>query len=485
VILSQSPTLADFGQDVWWVVLIKIVGAFVFGVVMTLFGVWLERRVIGWMQTRPGPNRVGPFGLLQTLADGIKMAFKEDLRPRGVDGFVYFIAPAISVVAALTALSVIPFGPMVSMFGERTPLQVTDVPVAVLVLLAVSALSVYGVVLGGWASGSPYPLLGGLRASAQLISYEVSLGLSVVAVFIMAGTASTSEIVAAQADDPRLAVFGVEVTIPGWYAVLLLPAFLVFLASAVAETNRAPFDLPEAESELVAGFMTEYTSLKFALFMLAEYVHMVVASAVVTTLFLGGWRAPWPITAFWGGANEGWWPLLWFLGKVLVLMFAFIWLRATLPRLRYDQLMRLGWKVLIPIGLAFIVALGGARIVGQTELTGTQLYYVIGGVALVAVLAVFLWPERRAAAEPDLSAQMARPPGSFPVPPMDLEVPPGPRAARAVAGKREAAGVAEADRAAQAAGAAETVATIEGEAGAGGPAPDSDDSVQEGGEPRG
>lgn len=437
--LTQAPTLADFGQDVWWIAAIKIVAAFAFGVVMTLLGVWFERRVVARMQTRPGPNRAGPFGLLQTLADGIKMAFKEDLSPRGADRFVYFIAPAISSVMALTALSVIPFGPMVSIFGQRTPLQVTDVPVAVLVLLAVSALSVYGVVLGGWASGSPYPLLGGIRASAQMISYEVSLGLSVVSVFVLAGTASTSEIVAAQADNPQFALGGVEITVPGWYAVLLLPAFGIFFISAVGETNRAPFDLPEAESELVAGFMTEYSSLKFALFMLAEYIHMVVASAVITTLFLGGWRAPWPVTAFWEGANAGWWPLLWFMGKVTLLLFVFVWLRGTLPRLRYDQFMRLGWKLLIPLALAWIVALGGILVLQRSDLTTTQRFTIVGAVALVALAALAFWPASRRRSEPGVAEQVAsRPEGSFPVPPLDLEVPPSPRAAREVAGKREA-----------------------------------------------
>jgi NADH-quinone oxidoreductase subunit H len=439
VILTQGPTLADFGQDVWWIVIIKILVAFVFGVAMTLLGVWFERRVVARMQTRPGPNRAGPFGLLQTLADGIKMAFKEDIRPRGADPVVYFIAPMISAVAALTALSVIPFGPVVSIFGQRTPLQVTDVPVAVLVLLGVSAVSVYGVVLGGWASGSPYPLLGGMRASAQLISYEVALGLSVVAVFVLAGTASTSEIVAAQAENPQLTLFGATLTIPGWYAVVLLPAFAVFFVSAVGETNRAPFDLPEAETELVGGFMTEYSSLKFALFMLAEYIHMVVASAVMTTLFLGGWRAPWPVTALWAGANDGWWPLLWFMGKVVLFMFVFVWLRGTLPRLRYDQFMALGWKVLIPLALVFIVAVGGVRIMQQTDLTATQRVYVVGGIGVAVLLAVAFWPARRRRARPSLIEQVAsRPEGSFPLPPLDLEVPPSPRAVREVAGKREA-----------------------------------------------
>lgn len=437
--LSQAPTLADFGQDVWWIVVIKIVGAFVFGVLATLLGVWFERRVVARMQTRPGPNRTGPFGLLQTLADGIKMAFKEDIRPRGADRLVFFIAPAISAVCALTALAVIPFGPIVSIFGQRTPLQVTDVPVAVLVLLAVSALSVYGVVLGGWASGSPYPLLGGMRAAAQMISYEVALGLAVVSVFILAGTASTSEIVAAQADNPQLALGGVTVTVPGWYALLLLPSFVIFFVSGVGETNRAPFDLPEAESELVAGFMTEYSSLKFALFMLSEYIHMVVASAVMVTLFFGGWHAPWPLTAFWESANQGWWPLLWFLVKVVLAVFVFVWLRGTLPRLRYDQFMKLGWKVLIPLALAWIVLLGAARIWQQAELTTSERVYIGVGVLVLVLLAVAFWPGRRRPSTPGLEEQIAsRPEGSFPVPPLDLEVPPSPRAVRELAGKREA-----------------------------------------------
>ena len=441
MILTQTPTLADFGQDVWWIVLIKILGAFVFGLLMTLLGVWFERRVVGFMQSRPGPNQAGPFGLLQTLADGLKMAFKEDIIPRGANRFVFLIAPAISVVCALTALAVIPFGPMVSMFGHQTPLQVTDVPVAVLVLLAVSAISVYGVVLGGWGSGSPYPLLGGLRASAQLISYEVALGLSFVTVFILAGTMSTSEIVAAQANNPELTVGGLSVTVPGWYVLLLLPTFVMFFISVVGETNRAPFDLPEAESELVAGFMTEYSTLRFGLFMLSEYVHMVVASSVVTTLFLGGWRAPWPITAFWEGANSGWWPLLWFMGKVVTLLFVFVWLRGTLPRMRYDHFMKLGWKVLIPLGLAWVVLLGGVRVAQVADISTGQRVALGVGLAVLVVLAVLFWPQRRPQPRPSVAEQVAaRPPGSFPVPPLDLQVPPSPRARQAVAGKRAASG---------------------------------------------
>ncbi|WP_446217902.1 NADH-quinone oxidoreductase subunit NuoH [Micromonospora sp. IBHARD004] len=437
---AQDPTLADFGKDPWWLVLGKIVFAFVFALLATLLGVWFERRVVGYMQVRPGPNQVGPFGLLQTLADGLKMAFKEDILPRTADKVVFFFAPTISVICAVTALSVVPFGPMVSIFGHHTPLQVTDVSVAVLVILACSSMGIYGIVLGGWASGSTYPLLGGLRSSAQMISYEVAMGLSIVAVFMTAGTMSTSGIVAAQAHGTRLSLGGWEVAAPGWYAILLLPSFIIFFIATVGETNRAPFDLPEAESELVAGFMTEYSSLKFALFMLSEYVAMVTMSAVTTTLFLGGWRAPAPITTFWAGANSGWWPMLWFFGKVLILVFVFVWLRGTLPRLRYDQFMRFGWKVLLPINLVWILVLSGLRSIEDWQARDRLLATAIG--AGVLLLATLLWPSRKREPKPTLQEQVnSRPHGSFPLPPMDLQVPPSPRTKRVVA-EREPANVA-------------------------------------------
>ncbi|GAB3965022.1 NADH-quinone oxidoreductase subunit NuoH [Plantactinospora veratri] len=441
VYLAQDPTLQDFGKDTWWLVLIKIVAAFVFAVLATLLGVWFERRVVARMAQRPGLNQIGPFGLLQTLADGLKMAFKEDILPRAADKVVYFFAPTISVICAVTALSVVPFGPMVSIFGERTPLQVTDVSVAVLVLLACSSMGVYGIVLGGWASGSTYPLLGGLRSTAQMISYEVAMGLSIVAVFMTAGTMSTSGIVSAQADGTRLNLFGVvDLPAPGWYAILLLPSFIIFFISTVGETNRAPFDLPEAESELVAGYMTEYSSLKFALFMLSEYVAMVTMSAVTTTLFLGGWRAPWPIT-LWEGANSGWWPLLWFMGKVIGLVFIFIWLRGTLPRLRYDQFMRLGWKVLLPINLVWILVLAGIRTLQKEDLGDSTRYSVIAGAVLVVLLVTLLWPSKKRPPQRTLQEKVnRRPAGSFPLPPMDLQVPPSPRMRRTVA-EREPANV--------------------------------------------
>jgi NADH-quinone oxidoreductase subunit H len=439
--LAQDPTLADFGRDPWWIVLIKIVAAFAFGLVMTLLGVWFERRVVARMQVRPGPNVVGPFGLLQTLADGLKMAFKEDIMPRTADKVVFFFAPTISAICAVTALSVIPFGPMVSMFGHQTPLQVSDVPVAVLVIFAAASMGIYGIVLGGWASGSTYPLLGGLRSSAQMISYEVAMGLSFVAVFMTAGTMSTSGIVAAQAggDQVGWSILGWHPTLPGWFALVLIPSFLIYFVSAVGETNRAPFDLPEAESELVAGYMTEYSSLKFALYMLAEYVNMVTVSAVATTLFLGGWRAPWPITAVWAGANAGWWPLLWFLAKVVLLVFGFVWLRGTLPRLRYDQFMRLGWKVLLPANLIWILVLAGIKTVQGSDLSGRNRWLITAGAIGVILLIALFWPARKAGPARTLEEDVAaRPTGSFPLPPMDLQVPPSPRVKRMLAEKQPA-----------------------------------------------
>jgi NADH-quinone oxidoreductase subunit H len=439
-VLATDPTLEDFGRDPWWLIIIKVVVAFIFGMSMILLGVWFERRVVARMAVRPGLNQTGPFGLLQTLADGIKGMLKEDLLPRTADRVVFFFAPTISAICALTALSVIPFGPMVSIFGHRTPLQVTDVPVAVLVVLACSAIGIYGIVLGGWASGSTYPLLGGLRSSAQMISYEVAMGLSIVAVFMTAGTMSTSGIVAAQAgaDPVGWDIFGWHPTPPAWYGILLIPSFVIFFISAFGETNRAPFDLPEAESELVAGYMTEYSSIKFLLYMLSEYVAMVTMSSIMTTMFLGGWRAPWPITEFWGGANSGWWPLLWFVGKVVLLLFAFVWARATLPRLRYDQFMRLGWRVLLPLNLLWILLLGGLR-VGQEAVGGTRRWLIFGGIVLVVTVIAMLWPSRRGRSDVPLAEQVAaRPPGSFPVPPLDLQVPPSPRTRRLVAERQPA-----------------------------------------------
>ena len=335
-----------FGHDPWWLVVIKAVVIFVFLVLTVLVAILVERKLLGRMQMRFGPNRVGPFGILQSLVDGVKLGLKEGLIPAGVDKPIYLLAPIISVVPAITAFAVIPLGPEVSIFGHRTPLQLTDLPVAVLYVLAVTSVGVYGIVLAGWASGSTYPLLGGLRSSAQVISYEIAMSLTFAAVFLYAGTMSTSGIVAAQ---NRV-----------WYVFLLLPSFLIYVTSMVGETNRAPFDLPEAEGELVGGFHTEYSSLKFAMFMLAEYVNMTTVSALAITMFLGGWHAPWPFNMI-AGANSGWWPLIWFVGKLWGFLFIYFWLRATLPRLRYDQFMALGWKILIPISLVWVMIVATVR----------------------------------------------------------------------------------------------------------------------------
>ena len=434
--------LGQFGRDPWWLMLAKTILIFLFLVLMTLFLNWYERRLLAKMHVRRGPNRAGPSGLLQPLADGLKLAFKEDLTPRTAGKVVYVLAPVIATVCAFTGFSVIPFGPVVSVFGHHTPLQLTDIPVAVPMVLACSSMGVYGIVLAGWASGSTYPLLGGLRSSAQMISYEVAMGLSIVAIFLMAGSMSTSEIVAAQARGGPAAVGGFTVAMPSWYAVVLFPSFVLYFLAAVGETNRAPFDLPEAESELVGGFHTEYSSMKFALFMLAEYVNMTTVSALCVTLFLGGWRAPWPISLS-ASANHGWWPPLWFTGKLLILLSVFVWLRATLPRLRYDQFMRLGWKVLIPVNLLWIPVVAGVRL-AQTR-TGISVASELTALSMIAAtvfLVVWRWPSHGTAAAP----AEPPPPGGrvggthgFPLPPPDLAVPPSPRAARAIA-EREGAG---------------------------------------------
>src|SRR3954471_22383528 len=295
----------------------------IFGLLTTMaYMTWFERRVISRLQARIGPNKTGWEGLLQPLADAIKLFFKEDIRPVMADRLLYVVAPAISLFAALAAFVLIPIGPSIWISGVEIPLQVSDLPVGVVYLLAASSLGVYGLVLGGWGSGSKYSLLGALRAAAQVVSYELILGLTIVS-----GSLSLQGIVAAQASS-------------AWYVVLQPVAFVLFMIAGVAETNRAPFDLPEAESELVAGYHTEYSGMRFAMYFIAEYVAMISMSAVAATLFFGGWTFP-----FLPGGP--WWLIL----KMLFFLFLFVWLRATLPRLRYDQLMRLCWAVLLPIGL--------------------------------------------------------------------------------------------------------------------------------------
>jgi NADH-quinone oxidoreductase subunit H len=391
-----------FGHDPWWLILGKAVAIFAFLMLTVLAAILFERKILGYMQMRPGPNRVGPWGLLQSLADGVKLALKEGLIPSGVDKFLYLAAPVISAIPAFIAFAVIPMGGEVSIFGHRTALQLTDMPVAVLYVLAASSIGVYGIVLAGWASGSTYPLLGGLRSSAQVISYEIAMALSFATVFIFAGTMSTSGIVAEQA--------GL------WFIFPLLPSFIIYVISMVGETNRAPFDLPEAEGELVGGFHTEYSSIKFAIFFLAEYVNMTTVAALATTLFLGGWHAPWPIN-MWDGANTGWWPLVWFVAKVWGFLFLYFWLRATLPRMRYDQFMALGWKVLIPISLAWIVVVSSARSLlnhGYDQLT-TLLITAAAVVGLVVLFA--LWRTMRARNIRKIPEPVIEP-GLFPVPPL-------------------------------------------------------------------
>ena len=404
--LLASPEVPGFGDDPWWLVVGKAVVIFVFLVLMTLFTIWWERRVVARMQHRIGPNRVGPAGLLQSLADGIKLALKEDIIPKAADKVVFVLAPILSATPAFMAFAVMPFGPEVTVFGEETQLQLTDLPVAVLYILAVASVGIYGIVLAGWSSGSTYPLLGGLRSSAQMISYEVAMGLSFVGVFLYAGTMSTSEIVAAQGDY--------------WYAVLLFPSFAIYVISMVGETNRAPFDLPEAEGELVGGFHTEYSSLKFALFFLAEYINMVTVSALATTLFLGGWRAPWPLS-LWDGANEGWWPVLWFTIKLFLFIFVFIWLRGTLPRLRYDQFMRLGWKVLIPVALGWLLLVATVRALNTEYDFDAREVLIYGGIAAAVVIGLtFVWDLVAARSEPaeEEPAEFDPLAGGHPVPPM-------------------------------------------------------------------
>jgi NADH-quinone oxidoreductase subunit H len=414
-VIAADPTLSDFNQLIWWLVLLKVAIVFLFLLLVTMFMIWLERRVVGRMQNRPGPNRAGPFGLLQPVADAIKLALKEDIVPRTADKLVFVIAPVLSAAPAFISFAIIPWGPEVSIFHHHTPLQLADLPVAVLLVLAMSSIGVYGLVLAGWASGAPYSLLGALRSAAQVISYEIAMGLAFVAVFLYAGSLSTTAIVSAQQHE--------------WYAWLLPVSFVVYLFTMVGETNRLPFDLPEGDGELVAGYHTETSSLKFAMFYLAEYNNMTTVAALATTLFLGGWRAPWPLS-LWAGANSNWWPVLWFVIKVFILLFCYIWLRGTLPRIRYDQLMAIGWKVLIPVSIVWILLIATVR--AWRLDTHNTIPYVVGGVVLVIIIVLAsMWDTgaqqraaRFAAAESESAGEAGRDApygaGTFPVPPLDL-----------------------------------------------------------------
>ena len=321
------------------------------------YTVWLERKLIGRMQNRWGPTRVGPFGLLQPIADGLKFIVKEDLLPPGVNKPLFLAAPLIAVVLALTSLAVIPFGDSVTINGTAYPLQITDVNIGLLVILGATSIGVYGIALAGWSSNSKYSLLGSLRASAQMISYELSLGLSLVGVLMMSSSLSLREIVGSQAG-----------TILNWnmFGGLQFFAFFVYMISAYAETNRIPFDLPEAETELVAGYHTEYSAMKFAMFFMAEYANMFTAACVATLLFLGGWLPPHPALMIGepGSLAHVLSGVGWFVAKILFFIFVYIWIRGTLPRFRYDQLMAFGWKYLLPIAIANIILTGLAMSLG-------------------------------------------------------------------------------------------------------------------------
>ncbi len=313
-------------------------------VLSAAFMVWLERKVCAYIQDREGPNRVGFEGVLQPFADVIKLLFKEQLKPKAADTVLFALAPIISTTAAFAAFSVIPFGTELTVFGllrdHPVPLEITDVNVAVLVIFAITSMGIYGIVLAGWSSNSKYSLLGGLRSSAQMISYELSYGLAMVAVIMMAGSLSLREIVVGQSG------YWFHV-IPRWYIFLQPLGFFIYLCAGVAETNRAPFDFPEAEQELVAGYHTEYSSMSFAMFFLAEYVNMVTVSAVATSLYLGGWLGPF---------LPSWLGWMWFLLKVFLILFFYVWMRWTLPRYRYDQLMEFGWKWLLPAAVLNLFA---------------------------------------------------------------------------------------------------------------------------------
>lgn len=362
-----------FFSDPWWLVLIKVVLLFVVLLVWTIFNVWYERRLVGKMQHRLGPIMHGPFGLGQAVADGTKALLKEDLRPTNTDKWIYNLAPILTGVAAFTTWTVIPFGGEVEIFGHTTRLQVTDLPVAVLFVLAIGAVGIYGIILAGWASNSTYSFLGSMRSAAQMISYEVAMGLAIVGVFVLSGSMSTATIVESQAQTILLRIPFTELEfdpgIPGWYGLLLLPSLIIFGIAMVGETNRAPFDLPEAESELVAGYLTEYSGFRYALYFLAEYINMATVSAVATTLFLGGYLPPWPLNLI-PFLNNPWLGPIFFVIKVQLLISVFVWLRGTLPRFRYDQFMDLGWKRLIPISLLWIVmvALAPAYTIGLAVL---------------------------------------------------------------------------------------------------------------------
>jgi NADH-quinone oxidoreductase subunit H len=397
--------LSIFMNDPLWIVILKALFGFVLLILFVLFAIVFERKVLGRMQNRPGPTMNGPFGSLQSLADGLKSMLKEDITPSGVDKIVFMLAPAINVIPAVLIFAVIPFAGVVPVGSHHTRLQVTDMPISVLLILGVTSVGIYGVVLAGWASNSTFPLLGGIRASAQMISYEVAMGLSLVAVFLYAGSLSTSEIVDAQR---KL-----------WYCLALIPSFVIFVISIFGESNRTPFDLPEGESEIVGGYLTEYSSMRFAMFYMAEYMAMTNVSAVAVTIFLGGYHAPIPFN--WLGMDHGYWGLLWFVIKTVLFMFFMVWVRAAVPRFRYDQFMNLGWKWLIPISLVWVLVVATMQTLLKpgNDLRSSPVFWVIVAVIVLAILAAVFFGggAEEEEPEPEDSGEFDAFAGGFPVPP--------------------------------------------------------------------
>ncbi len=402
--------VADFSDTPWWLSLIKALLIFVYLMLSVVVVIWFERRIIGLMQQRPGPNRFGPLGLGQTLADGFKLVWKETIVPEQADRKVYHLAPVIGGACAFIAFSIIPMGGTVQMFGHTTPLQLTDSPVSVLLVLAAAGVSAYAFILAGWSSGSPYPLLGGLRSTAQVISYEIAMGLSLIAVFLYAGSMSTSTIVAAQENM--------------WFIIPAIFSFVVYVITMVGETNRLPFDLAEGEGELVGGYHTEYGGMGFGMFFLGEYVNMFTVSGLAATLFLGGPAAPPGIAAIGDGMfNQGWWGVLWMTIKLWFFIFIFVWLRGSLPRTRYDQFMTFGWKVLIPTTLVWALAVifiraAQLQFLGERTLVMTGL--VVGVVAVIALAAAWIWDSKReqATRRESPAAEIDPFEGGYPIPPL-------------------------------------------------------------------
>ncbi len=364
----------------WLLLLVRVAIVFFALLIAVMLYIWMERKVIADMQTRMGPMRAGPRGVLITLADGIKLFFKEGITPTNADRGVYNLAPILAMFPGFLAFAVIPFGVPVMLFGRVVPFQLSDLNIGILWILAMTSIAVYGVVLAGWSSGSNYPLLGSVRAGAQMISYEVGMGLALIAVIMYSGHLQMSQIVAAQG---RF-----------WNVIPQFPAFVVFMIGALAETNRPPFDLAEAETELVAGFHTEYSGIKFAMFFLGEYVNTVTVSAVAVTLFLGGWRGYWPLHGAWAWVG----PFLWFLFKLTAVIYLMILVRATLPRMRYDRLMSFGWKVLIPFGLVWVMITGAVVVLPDHFARRSILIggaAILGAVALLSLLAPVFKPAPR------------------------------------------------------------------------------------------